>query len=102
MKKRNWSDNELRAEYNFATMRGGVRGKYSRQIRSRGTNVVLLDPEVADAFPSDASVNEALRGVLNTTRAVRGSGGLSNKTLQTRGRAQRRSKSGPRPRSVRS
>jgi hypothetical protein len=51
-------------------MKGGVRGKYVARLR-KGSNLVLLDPEVAAAFPSAEAVNEALRGALNTTRAVR-------------------------------
>jgi hypothetical protein len=62
-------------------MKGGVRGKYVARLR-KGTNLVLLEPEIAAAFPSAAAVNEALRGVLNTARAVRGKGGLPNKALQ--------------------
>jgi hypothetical protein len=53
-------EDELRPEYDFANMQGGVRGKYVQRYRS-GTNLVLLDPDVAKAFPTDASVNEALR-----------------------------------------
>jgi hypothetical protein len=79
-------DNDMRPEYDFASMKGGVRGKYVRRFRE-GTNIVLLDPEVAEAFPSEASVNEALRGVLNTTRAIRRTGGLPNKALQQTSRA---------------
>jgi len=45
--------------YDFA---GGVRGKYARRY-ARGTNLVLLDPDVAKAFPSAASVNESLRAL---------------------------------------
>jgi hypothetical protein len=75
------SDNEMRAEYDFASMKGGVRGKYAARLR-KGTNLVLLEPEIAEAFPSDQAVNEALRGMLNTTKAVRRSGGLPNKALQ--------------------
>ncbi|WP_228056481.1 hypothetical protein [Microcoleus sp. LEGE 07076] len=41
-------------------MEGGVRGKYVEQCRA-GTNLVLLDADVAQAFPNDAAVNEALR-----------------------------------------
>jgi hypothetical protein len=52
----------------------------------------LLEPEVAAAFPSAEAVNEALRGVLNTTRAVRGKGGLPNKALQPTSRATPRAK----------
>jgi hypothetical protein len=51
---------ELRPEYDFSQMKGGVRGKYVERYRS-GTNLVLLDPDVAQAFPTDAAVNEALR-----------------------------------------
>jgi hypothetical protein len=50
----------LRPEYDFSKMQGGVRGKYVERYRS-GTNVVLLDPDVAQAFPTSDSVNEALR-----------------------------------------
>jgi hypothetical protein len=53
-------EDELRPEYDFAAMQGGVRGKYVQRYRS-GTNLVLLDPDIAKAFPTDASVNEALR-----------------------------------------
>ena len=56
----NEMEDELRSEYNFAQMRGGVRGKYIKRYRS-GTNLVLLDPDIAQAFPNDAAVNEALR-----------------------------------------
>jgi hypothetical protein len=72
---------DMRAEYDFASMKGGVRGKYARRARE-GTNIVLIEPEIADAFPTEQAVNEALKGVLNTTRAVRSSGGLPNKALQ--------------------
>jgi hypothetical protein len=51
---------EMKAEYDFS---GGVRGKYVDSYR-RGTNVVLLDPELADAFPDSKSVNEALRALV--------------------------------------
>ncbi len=71
MKKRNsLKSDELRSEYNFSTMQGGVRGKYFRRYRA-GTNLVLLDPEVAKAFPTDAAVNEALRTVLRAATTYR-------------------------------
>jgi hypothetical protein len=54
---------ELRPEYDFSKMAGGVRGKYVERYRA-GTNLVLLDPDIAKAFPTDASVNEALRLLL--------------------------------------
>lgn len=70
--------NDIRPEYDFASMKGGVRGKYVRRYRA-GTNLVLLDPELAEAFPTDAAVNEALRAVLNMTKVVR----LPKKARQT-------------------
>jgi hypothetical protein len=62
MKKevKNEMEDELLPEYDFAQMKGGVRGKYVERYRS-GINLVLLDPDVAQAFPNDAAVNEALR-----------------------------------------
>jgi hypothetical protein len=48
---------EPAAEYNFA---GGVRGKYAARYRA-GTNVVVLEPDVAALFPDAKLVNESLR-----------------------------------------
>ena len=59
---------ELRAEYDFAAMKGGVRGKYARQYQE-GTNLVLLAPDVAAVFRDTASVNDALRSLIGTARA---------------------------------
>ena len=53
-------EDELRSEYDFAQMEGSVRGKYVERYRN-GTNLVLLEPDVAQAFPNDEAVNEALR-----------------------------------------
>jgi hypothetical protein len=53
-------EEDLRPEYDFSKMKGGVRGKYVDRYRT-GTNIVLLDPDVAQAFPTSDSVNEALR-----------------------------------------
>jgi hypothetical protein len=53
-------DDDLRPEYDFSQMAGGVRGKYRERYQA-GTNLVLLDPDVAQAFPSEDAVNEALR-----------------------------------------
>ena len=86
----------MRHEYDFASMKGGVRGKYVRRLRER-TNIVVLEPEVAEAFPNEQAVNQALRGVLNTTRAVRRTGGLANKALHAPA-PKRRKKTGPRRR----
>jgi len=51
------NDDEMRPEYD---LRGGVRGKYYKQYME-GTNVVLLDPDVAAVFHDSESVNQALR-----------------------------------------
>ncbi len=91
---------DMRPEYDFASMKGGVRGKYARRARG-GTNIVLIEPEVTEAFPSEQAVNEALKGVLNTTRAVRSTGGLPNRALQPTSRAPRKAKSRKRSRAAR-
>ena len=52
----------MRQEYDFSQ---GVRGKYAKRF-SEGTNLVLLDPDVAAEFPSAAAVNKALREVLKS------------------------------------
>jgi hypothetical protein len=93
MKKRNpILVDALRPEYDFASMKGGVRGKYARRARE-GTNIVLIEQEVSEAFPTERAVNEALKGVLNTTRAGRDTGGLPNKALQPTSRRKRKAKS---------
>lgn len=56
-------EDDLRPEYDFSQMKGGVRGKYVERYR-QGTNLVLLDPDVADAFPDAKAVNDALRLLL--------------------------------------
>jgi hypothetical protein len=53
-------EDELRPEYDFSKLEGGVRGKYVKRYQ-RGTNLVLLDPDVARAFPTEDEVNHALR-----------------------------------------
>ncbi len=53
------SDPDMLEEYDFT---GGVRGKYSKRY-AEGSNVVVIDPDVAEYFPDHDSVNEALRGL---------------------------------------
>ncbi len=55
----------LREEYDFS---GGVRGKHHQAYR-RGTNVVLLEPDVAEVFKDPVSVNKALRAIAQVARA---------------------------------
>jgi hypothetical protein len=54
---------ELRPEYKRSDFGTLVRGKYAARIAEE-TNVVVLEPEVAKAFPNDKAVNEALRGLI--------------------------------------
>jgi len=65
-------EDDLKPEYDFASMKGGVRGKYVARLRKEGSNLARLDPEIAKAFPSDTAVNQALRGVLTSRKVVRG------------------------------
>ncbi len=70
MKKASLSkvDDDLRPEYNLRELlKGGVRGKYTKRYRA-GTNLVLLDPDIAKAFPNERAVNDALRLILQLTR----------------------------------
>ncbi len=56
-------DDEMRAEYDFRTMRGVVRGKYAARYREKLRLVKLAD-DVAACFADEAAVNEALREYL--------------------------------------
>ena len=64
---------ELRPEYDFSQLKGRVRGKYVERYRS-GTNLVLLDPDVAAAFPDTQAVNEALRLLIKVAKTQTPSG----------------------------
>jgi hypothetical protein len=69
---------DIRDEYRREELGRGVRGKYLKRY-IKGTNLVLLDEQVAAAFPDSAAVNDALRGLLEisetTARITRRSGG---------------------------
>ncbi len=60
---------ELRPEYDLSKLKGGVRGKYYQQALA-GTNLVLIEPELADVFPDTESVNRALRLLVDTAEAA--------------------------------
>jgi hypothetical protein len=55
----------MRKEYNFSK---GTRGKYAKAYKE-GTNVVLLDPDVAKVFKTPSSVNQALRSLARIIKA---------------------------------
>jgi len=61
-------DDELRPEYDLKKLlKGAVRGKYATKYRA-GTNLVLLDPDIAKVFSNDKAVNEALRLVIELSK----------------------------------
>ncbi len=60
-------DYELRDEYDLATMTIVPKGRFAPERRI-GQNIAVLEPELARAFPDDASVNEALRLALEIAR----------------------------------
>ena len=62
---------EMRKEYRWEDLGKGIRGKYSDEYE-KGTNLVLLSPDVAKAFPDDASVNEALRSLIKIAQQSKG------------------------------
>ena len=62
-------NDDLRPEYDLSQLKGGVRGKYYRQAIA-GTNLVLIERELADVFPDTQSVNRALRMLVDTAEAA--------------------------------
>jgi len=70
---------ELRPEYRREDLGQGVRGKYLESYRS-GSNLVLLSPDVAKAFPTEEAVNDALRSLIR----------LAKRSVGTSRRASRR------------
>lgn len=60
-------DYELREEYDLSKMTVLPKGRFDPQ-RRMGSNVVLLEPEIAKAFPNDEAVNQALRLILKATK----------------------------------
>jgi hypothetical protein len=64
------ASDDLRPEYRREDLGKGVRGKYFAAYQ-KGTNLVLLNPDIAKAFPTSEAVNEALRGLLQLTEQTR-------------------------------
>ncbi len=68
MKKQTELNDELRPEYDLKSLlKGGVRAKYTKRYQA-GTNLVLLEPDVARAFPNEKAVNDALKLVMKLTK----------------------------------
>jgi len=79
-KKTTEMNDELRPEYDMKSLlKDGVRGKYAKQYRE-GTNLVLLEPEVAKAFPNEKAVNEALKLVIKLKKVQEEAGQYSTKS----------------------
>lgn len=72
MKKANKPEinDELREEYDLSQMEGAVRGKYAQRCRE-GSNVIVLAPDVAEAFPNAEAANEALRMLINVAKSTK-------------------------------
>jgi len=66
--KKSELDDWGRPDYRRADLGEMVRGKYVKRLQE-STNVVVLDPQVAEAFPNDEAVNNALRGLIKTSRS---------------------------------
>jgi hypothetical protein len=82
MAKRKTTD-ELRSEYKRSDFGTLVRGKYAERVAAE-TNIVILEPELAAAFPNDRAVNEALRGLLEVAATT------ARLTQRSTGRAKKR------------
>jgi hypothetical protein len=84
MKKADYaSTDELRSEYKRSDFGRLVRGKYAASVAAE-TNVVVLDPEVAEVFPNDEAVNKALRGLMDLAATT------ARLTNRSTGRAKKR------------
>ena len=68
-KAKSSSEDELRSEYKREDLGKGVRGKFYKEY-TKGTNLVLLSPDVAAAFPTTESVNEALRSLVRIAQTA--------------------------------
>jgi hypothetical protein len=79
--KRN--NDDLRPEYDLSQLKGGVRGKYYREAIA-GTNLVLIEPELANVFPDTASVNRALRLLADIAQSATAKKRLRRKASNSR------------------
>jgi len=79
--KRNKED--LRPEYDLSQLKGGVRGRYYREATA-GTNLVLIDPELAAVFPDTESVNRALRLLADAAESATAKKGARRKASNSR------------------
>jgi hypothetical protein len=75
---------DMRKEYDLSKLQGGVRGKYYRRATA-GTNLVLIEPDLANMFPDSEAVNRALRVLAEAAQTAvaskRGRSRLSRRML---------------------
>lgn len=69
MKKDNGESDELRPEYKREDFGEFVRGKYAKRVKE-SSNVVVLDPDVAEAFPNAQVVNDTLRRLIELAKGT--------------------------------
>jgi len=72
---------EMRKEYRRGDLGVGVRGKYFAEYK-KGTNLVLLSPDVAAVFSDDNAVNDALRGLMKVAKQTLGPAKRSARTAR--------------------
>ena len=68
-RKKTTKPDELRAQYDFDYSKA-VRGKYFQRLMKEGSNVVVLEPDIAKEFRGSAAVNDALRSLLQVSKAT--------------------------------
>jgi hypothetical protein len=75
----------MRSEYDFDYSKA-VRAKYYKHLLKEGSNVVVLEPDIAKAFPNSAAVSDGLRVVLKAGESARA---LTRRSVRTRTKAAR-------------
>ena len=75
---------DLRPEYDFDFSKG-ERGRYFKRLQKEGSNNIVLEPDVAKAFPNSAAVNDALRSLLTLVHSTTSLTRRSTRTPQKRG-----------------
>jgi hypothetical protein len=84
MRSKNRSkQDEMRSEYTFDYTKA-VRGKYYQRLLKQGSNIVVLEPDVAKAFRGSAAVNDALRSLLQVSETTRRLTSGSNRSARKR------------------
>ena len=75
-------DDDLRPEYDFDFSKG-ERGRYYKRLLKEGSNIVVLEPDVAKAFPDSAAVNNALRSLVDLARVSTSRAPRSNRRVKS-------------------